>query len=640
MKILIHLRGCDPLLQGINCLCWRKSVFIVSLMTWSHNDARQQYNISGWSAGYFDVDEGGHLMAQPTGSPGGPTVDLHALAHAVRDAGLSWPVLLRFTDILHRQVDRLCDAFAVAIKAAHYAAGYTAIYPVKVNQQQHVVDAIVQHGGERVGLEAGSKPELMAVIGIAAAGSTIICNGYKDAEYIRLALIAQRLGHHVVIVIERQAELALIIKISTEMDIQPRLGVRVRLSSATSGNWQNTGGDRSKFGFTAAAMLALSARLRDAGMTGCLQLLHCHPGSQISSIDVLRASLQEVAYTWVALMEAGFPVNTVNVGGGLGVDYEGTMSMQGCSINYDMQAYARTVVDCFADVCRERQLPEPQLMSESGRALTAHHAVLITNVIDTEQVIIGGEVSLDSGMDPLSVYAQANDTLEQLRARFSRGEVTLAQRAHGESLYYALCNRLQGLLANMPEPPAEFDIIKRQLADKYFCNLSVFQSMPDVWGIDQVFPVMPLQRLHERPQRRAILHDLTCDSDGHIEHYVDSAGIESSLPVHDVKVDEPYLLGFFLLGAYQEILGDMHNLFGDTDAVNVELTMDGGYRLVEPRYGDSIDELLRYVEIKPSRLLASYRVKIAAADLSKDESRVFLKVLEGVLSGTTYLKNR
>ena len=498
----------------------------------------------------------------------------------------------------------------------------------------------MQHGGERVGLEAGSKPELTAVIGIAAAGSTIICNGYKDAEYIRLALIAQRLGHHVVIVIERQAELALIIKISTEMDIQPRLGVRVRLSSATSGNWQNTGGDRSKFGFTAAAMLALSARLRDAGMTGCLQLLHCHPGSQISSIDVLRASLQEVVYTWVALMEAGFPVNTVNVGGGLGVDYEGTVSMQGCSINYDMQAYARTVVDCFADVCRERQLPAPQLMSESGRALTAHHAVLITNVIDTEQVIIGGEVSLDSGIDPLSVYAQANDTLEQLRARFSRGEVTLAQRAHGESLYYALCNRLQGLLADMPEPPAEFDIIKRQLADKYFCNLSVFQSMPDVWGIDQVFPVMPLQRLHERPQRRAILHDLTCDSDGHIEHYVDSAGIESSLPVHDVKVDEPYLLGFFLLGAYQEILGDMHNLFGDTDAVNVELTMDGGYRLVEPRHGDSVDELLRYVEIKPSRLLASYRVKIAAADLSKDESRVFLKVLEGVLSGTTYLKNR
>ena len=607
-------------------------------MTWTRDDARRQYNISGWSAGYFDVDEAGHLVAQPAGSPGSPAVDLHALAHAVREAGLSWPVLLRFTDILHQQVDRLCGAFDTAIKAAHYDAGYTAIYPVKVNQQQHVVDAIVQHGGQRVGLEAGSKPELMAVIGIAAPGGTIVCNGYKDAEYIRLALLAQRLGHHVVIVIEKLSELELIINIAAAMDMQPRLGVRVRLASATSGNWQNTGGDRSKFGFTASGMLALIERLREAGMSGCLQMLHCHPGSQISGIDVLRVSLQEVAYTWVALMEAGFPVNTVNVGGGLGVDYAGTASTQSCSVNYDIPQYARTVVNCFARVCRERQLPAPQLMSESGRALTAHHAVLISNVIDTEQVIIGDEISLDSCVEPLSVYAQANSTLEQLRAGFVRGEVSLAQRARGESGYYALCRGLQGLLSEMPEPPVEFDLINRKLADKYFCNLSVFQSMPDVWGIDQVFPVMPLQRLDERPQRRAILHDLTCDSDGHIEHYVDSAGIESSLPVHDIRGREDYLLGFFLLGAYQEILGDMHNLFGDTDAVNVELTEQGGYRLVEPHHGDTVDELLRYVEIMPSRLLASYRQKIAAAGMNEDESRQCLQTLEDVLNGTTYLK--
>jgi len=614
-------------------------MLIVPAMSWSRDKARQQYNISGWSTGYFDVDAAGHLVAIPAGSPGEPTVDLHELAHVVRDAGLSWPVLLRFTDILHQQVDRLCSAFDAAISGARYDATYTAIYPVKVNQQQHVVDAIVQHGGERVGLEAGSKPELMAVIGIAAAGGVIICNGYKDAEYIRLALIAQRLGHHVVIVIERQAELALIVKIAAGMEMQPRLGVRVRLSSATSGNWQNTGGDRAKFGFTAAGILGLSEQLQDAGMSDCLQMLHCHPGSQISSIDVLKASLQEVAYTWVALKEAGFPVNTVNVGGGLGVDYEGRESTQGCSINYDMQVYARTVVDCFAGVCRERQLPVPQLMSESGRALTAHHAVLISNVIDTEQVVIGDDISLDSDKEPLAVYALANDKLEQLRTRFARGEVTLTQRAQGESQYYALCSKLQALLADMPGPPAEFDLINRQLADKYFCNLSVFQSMPDVWGIDQVFPVMPLQRLNERPQRRAILHDLTCDSDGHIEHYVDSAGIESSLPLHEIREGEDYLLGFFLLGAYQEILGDMHNLFGDTDAVNVELTADGGYCLVEPKHGDTVDELLRYVEIMPSRLMASYRKKIAAAGLGEDESRNCLQVLEDVLSGTTYLKN-
>ncbi len=624
-------------------------------MEWNREAARRQYNIAGWSAGYFDVGDAGHLFAIPQGRPGTPTVDLHALAHAVRDAGLSWPVLLRFTDILHQQVDRLCAAFTAAIDATRYPAGYTAVYPIKVNQQQHVVEAIVQHGGDRVGLEAGSKAELMAVIGIAPNGGRIICNGYKDAEYIRLALLAQQLGHGTVIVIEKLSELALVAEIAESLGLRPNLGVRVRLSAATSGNWQNSGGDRAKFGFTAAGILALIDGLQQRGLGDCVKLLHCHPGSQISSLATLQTSLQEVARTWVALHQAGLPVKTVNVGGGLGIDYEGVSAARDCSMDYDMVAYAETVVGCFAQVCREQQLPAPALMSESGRALTAHHAVLVTDVIDCERVLIALDETapftteasrqLGEAIDncrpetACALYAQANGVLEALRKDFARGQITLVQRARGESLYYTLCHRLRDAMAALADVPAELDIINRKLADKYFCNLSVFQSMPDVWGIDQVFPVVPLQRLDERPSRRAILHDLTCDSDGHIEHYVDNAGIESSLPVHEVHFDEPYLLGFFLLGAYQEILGDMHNLFGDTDAVNVELTEEGGYRLRQPRHGDTIEELLRYVEMRPSVLLDNYRDKMRAAGLDEGDIRDSLHMLEGILSGTTYLES-
>jgi arginine decarboxylase len=630
------------------------SVFIVPVMNWNRDDARQQYNIPGWSAGYFDVGERGHLMARPAGGGDSPEVDLHALAYAVRDAGLSWPVLVRFTDILYQQVDRLCGAFESAIQKTGYGAGYTAVYPIKVNQQQHVVDAIVRHGGERVGLEAGSKPELLAIIGIAPSNGVIICNGYKDAEYIRLALHAQRLGQRITLVIEKLSELELIIRVAAEMQLRPRLGLRVRLSAATAGNWQNTGGDRSKFGFTAAGVFALLERLRAAGLLDCLQLLHCHPGSQVSSLADLRRALTEVARTWVELRNAGVPIDCVDVGGGVGVDYEGTTSSSSCSINYSLEEYACTVVDVFARCCREARLPAPALLSESGRLLTAHHAVLLTNVIDTEQVLANGDVDpgtaapqarvLHAAMEQpdassaVAAFQDATKALAELRTAFIEGHLTLAQRAHGESLYYSLCRKLQALLQMLPEPPEILDTINRLLADKFFCNLSVFQSMPDVWGIDQVFPIVPLQRLLEPPQRRATLHDLTCDSDGHIEYYVDAAGVESSLPVHALRSGEPYLLGFFLLGAYQEILGDMHNLFGDTDAVNVELTADGGYRLFEPHHGDSVYELLRYVEIEPKRLIARYREKVRAAGLEGKDKTACLQALEGGLSGTTYLE--
>jgi arginine decarboxylase len=624
-------------------------------MNWDTDSARRQYNISGWSAGYFDVASNGHLVARPGGHADAQTIDLYALVDRLHEEGMTLPVLVRFTDILRNRVDRLHGAFTTAMQISGYTANYTVIYPIKVNQQQHVVDAIVAHGGSRIGLECGSKPELMAVIGSLPVGGVIICNGYKDPEYIRLALIAQRLGHRVVLVIEKLAELELIISTAAAMDMQPELGLRVRLSTVTSGNWQNTGGDRSKFGFTAAGALALLARLKQVDWLDCLTLLHCHPGSQITSIEVLRDALTEVARTWVELRNAGAPVTAVDVGGGLGIDYEGTRSMSECSMNYDMDRYAQAVVDVFAEICSTHKQPQPELMSESGRALTAHHAVLISNVLDTEQVLCEADTGESSDIAPvaglrdlleqctadnaLDNYLLGGGHLATLRGLYLAGRAGLRQRAHGESLYYALCRKVQGFLAARERPPPELDDISRRLADKYFCNMSVFQSMPDVWGIDQVFPIVPLQRLDERPERRAILHDLTCDSDGHIERYVDGNGVESTLPVHTVKEGETYLLGFFLLGAYQEILGDMHNLFGDTHAVNVEFDTVGGYRLVDPRHADSVDELLRYVEFEPKRLMARYREKLNAAGLKGAERAMCLQALEGGLTGTTYMED-
>ncbi len=624
-------------------------------MDWTPDDARRQYNIPGWSAGYFDVGDNGHLLARPGAHTDAPAIDLHGLVDRLHEDGLTLPVLVRFTDILRNRVDRLHGAFTTAMQLTGYPANYTAIYPIKVNQQRHVVEALVAHGGARIGLECGSKPELMAVIGSLPAGGTIICNGYKDAEYIRLALIAQRLGHPTVLVIEKLSELELIIATAASMRMQPELGLRVRLSTVTSGNWQNTGGDRSKFGFTAAGALALMERLRDAGMLDRLTLLHCHPGSQITSIEVFRDALMEVARTWVELRNAGVPVTTVDVGGGLGIDYEGTRSMSECSMNYDVDRYAQTVIDIFSEITQAHDLPAPDLMSESGRALTAHHAVLITNVLDTEQVLSEEDAGSSSDIAPvlalreslaqctadsaLDSYLLAGGHLAELRGLYLVGRAGLQQRAHGESLYYALCRKVQGFLELQDLPPPELDDINRRLADKYFCNLSVFQSMPDVWGIDQIFPIVPLQRLDEAPSRRAILHDLTCDSDGQIGMYVDGNGVESTLPLHAVRDDETYLLGFFLLGAYQEILGDMHNLFGDTDAINVEFDSAGGYSLVDPRHADSVDELLRYVEFEPKRLMARYREKLNAAGLKGPERAMYLQALEGGLTGTTYMED-
>ena len=626
--------------------------------TWNLAQTRSTYSLDHWGGGYFDVNERGHLVARPRRQADTPAVDLYELTQTCRAEGLTLPVLVRFTDILRDRVDTLCNAFAAARAGNDYQGRYTAVYPIKVNQQQTVVAEILGHGANRVGLEAGSKPELMAVLALSRPGGMIVCNGYKDREYIRLALMGKRLGHRVFIVVEKLSELDLVVQESRALGIEPLLGLRVRLASIGAGKWQNTGGEKAKFGLNATQVLSLVERLRGAGLLNSLQLLHCHLGSQIANIRDIQRGMHEVGRYFAELHALGVPLANVDVGGGLGIDYEGTHSRSFCSVNYSVQEYANNVVHALWEICTEHNLPHPDIITESGRAMTAHHALLITNVIDSEQAAGAGEVEPPNADDPLIIqdlwqvlenlesrsvleaYHDAVHWLGEAQSMYLHGIIDLAQRARIETLYAAICQRVRVLLKSGRSAHREvLDELNEKLADKYFINLSVFQSMPDVWAIDQIFPIVPLHRLDEMPSRRAVLQDLTCDSDGRIDRYVDDDGVESTLPVHPYRPGDEYLLGIFLVGAYQEILGDMHNLFGDTDAVNVTLTEDGGYRLSQAERGDTIDELLRYVHFDTDALRAAYHDKIAAAALSGQERAFFTAELEEGLTGYTYLED-
>jgi len=624
-------------------------------MPWTIEQSRQLYNLRGWSDGYVDINARGHLVVRPGGSARNVEVDLYELAAEIRQSGLSWPVLVRCGGIIRDRLDRLCGAFARAREQLVYQGSYTAVYPIKVNQQFSVVREIFQHGGERVGLEAGSKPELMAVLGLSAPGGVIICNGYKDREYIRLALIARRLGLRIYLVVEKLSELKEILHQSRELDVRPLLGVRVRLASIGAGNWQNTGGDKSKFGLHAAQVLYMVEQLREHGLLEQLQLLHFHLGSQLANLKDIDRGVQEAGRVFADLHTLGVPIEVMDVGGGLGVDYEGTASRSFCSMNYTLEQYAEAVVGGIARVCERQRLAHPHLITESGRAMTAHHAFLVTNIIDTEQAP-GGDglepvddtapdvlVRLQSiyrgvdGCPVLESHLELSQALDDLHRLYSQGLITLAQRAMGEKIYYATLKRLQLMLKPANRDHRDLmDDLNVKLADKVFCNLSIFQSLPDVWAIDQIFPIVPLQRLDEQPERRARIEDLTCDSDGRVDFYVNGEGIENSLPLHHIHADEAYLLGFFMVGAYQEILGDMHNLFGDTDTVNLEINADGSHQLCQPEHGDRADELLRYVHFEPKRLRAVYRQRVNAANLGVAQARQFLAELEAGLSGYTY----
>ncbi len=635
------------------------------MKTWDIAHGREMYSIGHWSGGYFDINQEGHLIARPTRDAQHTGVDLYHLAQEIKQAGLSFPVLVRFSDILRDRVETLCQAFHEVMDEDHYKGQFTAVYPIKVNQQRSVVREILSQRKGQVGLEAGSKPELMAVLALSDQNrGVIICNGYKDREYIRLALIGKQLGHRVYIVVEKLSELQLVVEEARNLNIRPLIGVRVRLASIGAGKWQNTGGEKSKFGLSANQVLSVIEYLRKAEMLDTLQLLHCHLGSQIPNIRDIQRGMREVARYYAELNRLGVNLKCVDVGGGLGIDYEGTRSRSFCSINYTVREYAKNVVHALWEVCEEQSLPHPDIITESGRAMTAHHAMLITNVIDIEQVPVldGANINANddepliiqdlchtltsisepasSARSAIEAYHDAVHWLSEAQSMYTHGVLSLEQRARAEQLYYATCWKVRELLQPATRMHRElFDELNEKLADKYFCNFSLFQSLPDIWAIDQIFPIVPLHRLDERPTRRATLQDITCDSDGRIDRYVDGEGVESSLPVHSLRDGETYLLGIFLVGAYQEILGDMHNLFGDTDSVNVEMTENGGHCLLQAARGDTVDSVLRFVNFNVDDLLESYRTKIAKADISSAQRRDFLLELEAGLTGYTYLED-
>lgn len=627
-------------------------------MTWSLTQANSVYNVPQWSEGYFEINDQGQLCVKEQDV----LYPLEEILAQASQMGLQRPLLMRFPHIIHDRVAKLIQAFDLALADQTYQGQFTAVYPIKVNQQRRVVEAIVQGqlaaGQKRLGLEAGSKPELLAVLAQAEkAPCVIVCNGYKDPEYIRLALLGERLGHQVYLVIEKSGELDWVLDIAQEMGVTPRIGVRARLANKGEGNWSNTGGEKSKFGLTAPEILHLLARLETRQAMPSLQLLHFHLGSQIANIRDIQSGLQECARIFSELHALGANITTVDVGGGLGVDYEGARSQSSCSMNYSPAQYAWQVVHAFATACERHDIAHPNIITESGRAVSAHHALLVAEVIDHEPPYEGSMTEpRDEDHQLLHEIWQSAHEMEQgiasstetwndiayiqteALAAFTHGDLGLRERATIEGMVNNLALRLRSKLSPTRRAHREIlDQINDKLADKYFVNFSLFQSLPDVWGIDQIFPIVPLHRLNEEPTHRAVIQDMTCDSDGSINGYIDGDSLETSLPVPPWQEGSPLLLGFFMVGAYQEILGDLHNLFGDTDAVDVLLTPEG-VQLKHATRGDTVDTVLRYVNFSSEQMLASYGRQLARSDMGRDLQNDWLASLRRSLQAGTYLK--
>ena len=628
-------------------------------MSWSIADSRHLYNLPHWGEGYFDIGVDGQVVVRPDAGSPGAVIGLADVAAGLGAHSLRLPCLLRFPQILGDRVARLRNAFGQAMHTLDYRGRYTPVYPIKVNQQRRVVEEILRAGAGSVGLEAGSKPELLTVLALMPLGGTIICNGYKDSEYVRLALMGEKLGLEIYLVVEKPSELPLILAEARKLGVKARLGVRARLASAGAGKWQNTGGEKSKFGLSTADILDLIQHLRTEEALDSLQLLHFHLGSQIPNIQIIKSGMRECARLYAELRRLGATLEVVDVGGGLGVDYEGTHSRAYCSTNYHVSDYAHAIVAALAEVSRQEGLPEPRIISESGRALTAHHALLLANVIDVElaagepaapvraAVPPEGEWSrlltrLDQGnaAAALEVYQEALYLLAETHQQFNLGLIPIEGRAEAEKVYAQLLWRVRGFLDPHNRAHREIlDELNEKLVDKYFVNFSLFQSLPDVWAIDQIFPVLPIQRLGEEPIRRARIEDITCDSDGRIDAYVTAEGLMPALPVHTLQTGAPYLLGIFLVGAYQEILGDMHNLFGDTDSVNVLCDAAGGVRLEQPLPGDTVESVLQSVQFSATDLLGRYQQKLeGCTHLDPAERDVFLRQFAAGLQGYTYLE--
>ncbi|MDA8561850.1 biosynthetic arginine decarboxylase, partial [Gammaproteobacteria bacterium] len=603
---------------------------------WSYKSARDAYLVSQWSDGFFDISKAGHMQAYPKGRDNNIKIDLVDLAKSIKEAGLAFPVLVRFTDIIQKRIQTLSGAFMRAIKENEYKGSFTCVYPIKVNQQRRVVEAILDNTDTRVGLETGSKPELLATLALSAQPeSVIVCNGYKDREYIKLALIGQRLGHRVCIILEKLSELPIVLEEAKKMGLEPCIGIRVRLASVGNGKWSNTSGEKAKFGFSAPQVLRVVEILREKNQLHLLKAMHFNLGSQIANIADIQCGMRECARYFAALNSLGAPINIVDVGGGLAVDYEGTRSRSEGSMNYSVQEYANNIVYILAEICQQHNLPHPEIITESGRALTAHHAMLITNVIATESACDLSNLSSPEKDDAAIIknlwedYTSLSESsaLEayhdvclwnsEAQTMFTHGLLDLQKRAYAEQIYYATLFKVRDFLKPSIRAHREvIDELHEKLADKFFCNFSLFQSLPDAWAIDQVFPIIPLSGLDKLPTQRGILHDITCDSDGRIDHYVNNFGLDSTLSLLPHVPNEEYLLGIFMVGAYQEILGDLHNLFGDTHSVQVELKEDGGYKLAQAIEGDTVESALGNVNFNRSHLIRSYREQLEKSGLS------------------------
>jgi arginine decarboxylase len=633
--------------------------------SWTIDSAKALYNIEGWGAGFFDVNELGHVIVRPDRERPERTLDLFEIARDLEEQGVTLPVLLRFSDILRSRIEQLSSRFNEAREEFGYTGGYTTVYPIKVNQQRHVVEEIVDFGKKYgVGLECGSKPELQAVLGLAEhTDHLIVCNGYKDEEFMRLALMGQKLGHQVFVVIEQLSEVDVLLKVADELGVQPTAGVRIKLASRGFGRWKESGGEKSKFGLNSADLVGLIEKLKSVGRLDILKLIHFHLGSQITDIRFIKLGLQEVTRFYVELRNMGLDITHVDVGGGLGVDYDGTGSTSDASVNYSLSEYANDVIYTLAEACKEHELPMPHVISESGRALTAHHALLLLTVIDVEsstdrpipelteddhQLLHEMQADLrDASRKNLSkrrvreIYHDASFDKDRAHELFSSGVLSLRERAIAEQYYFGIVHAIARYVDRNRD---DFDDIVKDLdatmTDRYFCNFSVFQSLPDSWAIDQLFPVMPIHRLDEEPTRRGTLQDVTCDSDGKIDAFVGENGNEPSVRLHRLPEDDSaYMLGAFLTGAYQEILGDLHNLFGDTNAVHIRLGAHHGYEVTDLVHGDTVTEVLNYVQFRGGDLLQTFRRKVGSAKhLSRQEANTFIADYVAGLEGYTYLE--
>lgn len=629
---------------------------------WRIDDSRDLYNVKGWGVNYFDINDKGHATVCPLKDKG-PAIDLYDLVQELSIRDVSTPMLLRFPDILDSRIEKINECFNNARVEYGFEGTYYGMFPIKVNQQRAVLEEVVRHGKKfNIGLEAGSKPELHAVLAnMDNPDALIICNGYKDEDFIELALLAQKMGKKIFIVVEKMNELHLVVELSRRIGIRPNIGVRIKLASSGSGKWEESGGYHSKFGLNSSELLEALDYIKEEKMEDCLKLIHFHLGSQITNIRHIKSGLREVSQFYVQIRKMGMGLEFVDVGGGLGVDYDGTRSSNASSVNYSIQEYANDVVYALYEACQEAKLPHPNVIAESGRALSAHHSVLVFNILETagqaffdeEEHEISEDApdalkdlySIYKGLTPKNLLESWHDAMQlndDVLSGFKVGDYDLQTRAMSERLFWSIAREVNQIASELRHPPYELAELPRLLAEKYFGNFSLFQSLPDSWAIDQVFPVMPIQRLNEEPTVETTIQDVTCDSDGKIGMFVRGGDVSRTLPLHKLKADEPYYIAVYLVGAYQEILGDLHNLFGDTNAVHIVCDDKGGYEIDKVIDGESVEDVLDYVNFSDKALVKTMENWVTRSvkedKITLKEGKEFLNIYRSGLYGYTYLE--